>query len=149
VHRLEAGRKLILGGVEIPFEQGLFGHSDADVVLHALMNGILGALGKGDIGTHFPDSEPKYKGISSESLTKHVVEIMSETGFEIVNSDLTIIAERPRLAPYFAAMRRRIARVLAVAEESINLKAGTMEGLGTIGKGHGIAALAVVLLERS
>lgn len=149
VHRLEPGRKLVLGGVEIPYEQGLLGHSDADVLLHAFMNALLGALGKGDIGTHFPDSDSKYRGISSETLMKHVLEMMRGAGFEIVNGDLTIIAERPRLAPYFEAIRRRMARLLGVNEEMINLKAGTMESLGAIGEGRGMAALAVVLLEGS
>jgi len=149
VHRFEAGRKLVLGGVEIPHEKGLLGHSDADVLLHAFMNALLGALGKGDIGTHFPDSDPKYRGISSETLMKHVLEMMRASGFEIVNGDLTIIAERPRLAPYFGTIRQRMARLLGVNEPAINLKAGTMEGLGDIGAGRGMAALAVVLLEGS
>lgn len=149
MHRLEAGRKLILGGVEIPYERGLLGHSDADVLLHALMNAILGALGKGDIGTHFPDSDPKYKGISSETLACHVVEMMHASGYEVVNGDLTIIAQRPRLAPYFNAIRCRMAELLGVDAETINLKAGTMENLGAIGEGRGMAALAVVLLEDS
>ena len=148
MHRLEPGRKLILGGVEIPYEMGLFGHSDADVLLHAFMNALLGALGKGDIGTHFPDSDPKYRGISSITLTQHVLEMMHAAEFEIVNGDLTVIAQQPRLAPHFEAMKRQMAQLLAVSEEIINIKAGTMEHLGPIGEGRGMAALAVVLLRR-
>jgi 2-C-methyl-D-erythritol 2,4-cyclodiphosphate synthase len=147
VHRLEAGRKLVLGGVEIPYEKGLLGHSDADVLLHAFMNALLGALGKGDIGTHFPDSDPKYRGSSSEMLMKHVLEMVHASGYQIVNGDVTIITQRPQIAPHFHAIRRRMAKLLAVDEETINIKAGTMEGLGAIGEGRGMAALAVVLLH--
>lgn len=145
---MEAGRKLILGGVEIPYEKGLLGHSDADVLLHAFMNALLGALGKGDIGTHFPDSDVKYRGISSAILTGHVLAMMHEAEFEIVNGDLTVIAQQPRLAPHFEAIRRRMAQLLGVTEGVINVKAGTMEHLGAIGEGLGMAALAVVLLRR-
>jgi len=148
LHRLEAGRRLVLGGVEIPYEKGLLGHSDADVLVHALMNAILGALGLGDIGTHFPDSDPKYAGISSEVLLGRVAKTMRQSGFEVVNADLTVIAERPRLTPHFGVIRPRLARVLDVAEGCVNLKANTMEGLGPIGEGLGIAAQAVVLLEK-
>ena len=148
MHRLEPGRKLILGGVEIPFEKGLLGHSDADVLYHSLMNAILGALGQGDIGTHFPDSDPAYGGISSEALMRRVLEKMRMFGFCVVNADLTVIAERPRLTSHFEAIRQRVAGVLEVADHAINLKASTMEGLGPIGEGRGMAALAVVLLEK-
>lgn len=148
VHRLEAGRRLVLGGVEIPYEKGLLGHSDADVLHHALMNAILGALGQGDIGTHFPDSDPAFEGISSERLMARVLERMRRSQFGLVNADLTIIAERPRLTPHFPAIRQRLAAVLQMDAEAINLKANTMEGLGPIGEGRGIAAMAVVLLKR-
>lgn len=148
VHRLEPGRKLVLGGVEIPFELGLAGHSDADVLLHALMNAILGAVGRGDIGTHFPDTDPRYEGTSSELLTLKVLDLMRQDGFSVVNSDLTVIAQRPRLAPFFPEMRERLGRLLHVAQDAVNLKAATTEGLGAIGTGQGIAALAVVLLHK-
>lgn len=147
VHRLEAGRRLVLGGVEIPHEKGLSGHSDADVLHHALMNAILGAMGQGDIGTHFPDSDPAFEGISSERLMARVLEMMRRSQFELVNADLTIIAERPRLTPHFSAIRQRLSTILQVDAQAINLKANTMEGLGPIGEGRGIAALAVVLVR--
>ncbi len=142
-----ARRKLILGGVEIPHETGLSGHSDADVLLHALMNALLGAIGKGDIGTHFPDTDPEFEEASSTSLLGHVVGLMREAGFGIVNADVTVIAQRPRLAPHFGAVRARMAELLEVPESVVNLKAGTMEGLGPIGEEKAIAATAVVLLE--
>ena len=141
------GRELILGGVRIPHETGLSGHSDADVLLHALMNALLGAMGKGDIGTHFPDTDPEFEGASSESLLGHVLGLMREAGFGIVNADLTVIAQRPRLAPHFDAIRSRLAKLLQVPEAVVNVKAGTMEGLGSIGEGKAMAAMAVVLLE--
>ncbi len=148
VHRFGKGRKLILGGVEIPHGYGLVGHSDADVVLHALINAILGAMGKGDIGTHFPDTDPKYKGISSEVLMKRVLGIMKRGEFHIINGDITVLAQKPRLAPFFAEIRKRLSRLLKVSEGAVNVKAGTTEGLGWIGKGQGMAAMAVVLLEK-
>jgi len=148
VHRFGKGRKLILGGVEIPHRYGLVGHSDADVVLHALINAILGAMGKGDIGTHFPDTDPKYKGISSEVLMKRVIGIMNRGGFRIINGDVTVLAQKPRLAPFFAEIRKRLSKLLKVSEGAVNVKAGTTEGLGWIGKGQGMAAMAVVLLEK-
>lgn len=141
------GRELILGGVRIPHETGLSGHSDADVLLHALMNAILGAVGKGDIGTHFPDTDPAFEGASSTNLLGRVVEIMRAAGFAIVNADVTVIAQRPRLSPHYAAIRTRLARLLGVPEEVVNVKAGTMEGLGVIGEGMAMAAMAVVLLH--
>ncbi len=149
VHRFAKGRKLILGGVKIPYRYGLVGHSDADVVLHALMDAILGALGKGDIGTHFPDSDPKYKGISSEVLMKTVVGIMARGGFRIINGDVTVLAQKPRLAPFFAEIRKRLAKLLKISTAAVNVKAGTTERLGWIGKGQGMAAMAVVLLEKN
>jgi len=148
VHRFGKGRKLILGGVVIPHGYGLVGHSDADVVLHALINAILGAMGKGDIGTHFPDTDPKYKGISSELLIKRVLGIMNRGGFHIINGDITVLAQKPRLSPFFAEIRKRLSRLLKVSEGAVNVKAGTTEGLGWIGKGQGMAAMAVVLLEK-
>ena len=147
IHRLVAGRKLILGGVEVPHETGLSGHSDADVLLHALMNALLGAMGKGDIGTHFPDTDPRFKDVSSTSLLGDVLRLMREAGFGIVNADVTVIAQRPRLAPHFGAIRARLAEILEVPAETVNLKAGTMEGLGSIGEGKAMAAMAVVLLH--
>ena len=147
IHRLVAGRKLILGGVEVPHETGLSGHSDADVLLHALMDALLGAMGKGDIGTHFPDTDPRFKDVSSTSLLGDVLRLMREAGFGIVNADVTVIAQRPRLGPHFGAIRARLAELLEVPAETVNLKAGTMEGLGSIGEGKAMAAMAVVLLE--
>lgn len=147
IHRLVPGRQLILGGVPIPHETGLAGHSDADVLLHALMNALLGAMGKGDIGTHFPDTDPAFAGASSTSLLAHVLELMREAGFAIVNADVTVIAQRPRLSPHFAAMRTSLARLMEVSEGVVNVKAGTMEGLGSIGEGRAMAALTVVLLR--
>ncbi len=148
VHRFQHGRKLILGGVEIPHALGLAGHSDADVLLHALINALLGAMGKGDIGTHFPDSDPRYKNISSEKLLAQVLQMMRRGKFRVVNGDVTVIAQKPRLAPFFKKIRARVARLLKVSEERINLKAATTEGLGWIGAGRGMAATAVVLLEK-
>ena len=147
IHRLEPDRKLILGGVRIPHEAGLSGHSDADVLLHALMNALLGAMGQGDIGTHFPDTDPRFKGVSSASLLAHVLQLMRAAGFDIVNADVTVIAQRPRLAPHFGAIRARMAELMEVPAEIVNLKAGTMEGLGSIGEGKAMAAMAVVLLH--
>ncbi len=148
VHRFRRGRKLILGGVEIPYAFGLAGHSDADVVLHALMNALLGAMGKGDIGIHFPDTDPSYKGISSEKLLQRVLRTMKQARFRIVNGDVTLIAQKPRLTPFFKEIRRHLAGLLSVPEERINLKAVTTEGLGWVGEGRGMAATAVVLLEK-
>lgn len=147
-HRFKRGRKLILGGVEIPHSAGLAGHSDADAVLHALINAILGALGEGDIGVHFPDRDPRYKNISSAKLLEEVLALMRRKRFAIVNGDVSVIAEKPRLAPHYDKIRRRLSKLLDVAAADINIKAGTMEGMGAIGAGKGIAAAAVVLLER-
>jgi len=147
IHRLVPDRKLILGGIEIPHETGLSGHSDADVLLHALMNALLGAVGKGDIGTHFPDTDPGFEGVSSVTLLGQVLQLTREAGFGIVNADITVIAQRPRLAPHFGGIRARLAELMEVPAEVVNLKAGTMEGLGSIGEGKAIAAMAVVLLH--
>ena len=146
VHRLVSGRKLVLGGVVIPYEKGLLGHSDADVLLHAVMDAILGALGAGDIGHHFPDTDPAFAGISSMALLKKVERILFEKGYKIGNIDATVIAQAPKLSPHLLQMRRNIASVLGCGEEDINLKATTEEGLGFTGTGDGIAAHAVCLL---
>ncbi len=148
IHRLRRGRKLFLGGVEIPYHRGLTGHSDADVLLHALMNALLGAMGEGDIGIHFPDSDPRYKGISSVTLLQRVVRIMQRRGFKLSNADLTVLAQQPKLVPYYKAIKKRVAGVLKVVESKINIKAATTEKLGSIGRGQAIAATAVVLLRR-
>ena len=149
VHRFKRGRKLILGGVEIPYALGLAGHSDADVVLHALINALLGAMGKGDIGAHFPDTDPRYKGISSALLLKQVLKMVAREKFRLVNGDITVIAEKPRLAPYAKKIRANLAPLLNVPPQRINLKAVTTEGLGWIGAGKGMAATAVVLLAKT
>jgi 2-C-methyl-D-erythritol 2,4-cyclodiphosphate synthase len=150
VHRLCDGRKLILGGVEIPFDKGLLGHSDADVLTHAIMDAIFGALGLGDIGKHFPDSDEKYKDISSLLLLKHTVDIMNEKGFKIGNIDSTIICEAPKLAKFIDEIRRNLADVLKCDPSLVSVKATTEEGLGVSGMGNGkekgIAAHAVVFL---
>ena len=149
VHRFKRGRKLMLGGVEIPYALGLAGHSDADVVLHALINALLGAMGKGDIGAHFPDTDPRYKGISSALLLKQVLKMVAREKFRLVNGDITVIAEKPRLAPYAKKIRANLAPLLNVPPQRINLKAVTTEGLGWIGAGKGMAATAVVLLTKT
>lgn len=147
VHRLKAGRKLILGGVEIPFDQGLDGHSDADVLLHAVMDALLGAAGLGDIGQHFPDTDPAYSGISSLKLLEQVAKLLRSAGFSVGNVDVTMVAQRPKLAPYLPQMREKIASVLAVEPDRINVKATTEECLGFTGTGLGMACHAVCLLE--
>lgn len=147
VHKLVAGRKLILGGVEIPHETGLLGHSDADVVLHALMDALLGAAALGDIGKHFPDTDDAYKGISSLELLGRVKALLEKDGYSLANADMTVIAQAPKLAPYMPGMRSNIAKMLNVPEGCINVKATTEEHLGFTGRGEGIAAHAVVLLK--
>jgi 2-C-methyl-D-erythritol 2,4-cyclodiphosphate synthase len=147
-HRCVRGRKLILAGLEIPFSKGLLGHSDADVVLHALVNALLGAMGEGDIGSHFPDSEPRYKGVSSSYFLKETMKILRRRRFALVNADITVIAQEPKLAPHYPAMKKSVAQQMRVAESLINLKAATTEKLGWIGRGQGMASLAVVLLSR-
>jgi 2-C-methyl-D-erythritol 2,4-cyclodiphosphate synthase len=146
VHRLVTGRKLIMGGVDIPYEKGLLGHSDADVLLHAISDAILGALGEGDIGKHFPDTDPVYKGADSMKLLAHVMALADERGYELGNLDATIIAQRPRMAPHIPAMRQNIARVLNSMAEQVNVKATTEEGLGFTGSEEGISAHAVVVI---
>jgi 2-C-methyl-D-erythritol 2,4-cyclodiphosphate synthase len=146
-HRFQRGRKLILGGVEIPHGAGLAGHSDADVVLHALINAILGALGKGDIGMHFPDSDTRYKNISSAKLLERVLQLMRSENFSLVNGDITVIAQKPRLAPHYGRIVRRLSALLKIPAARISMKAATTEGMGWIGEGKGMAATAVVLLE--
>ncbi|MBQ1251815.1 MAG: 2-C-methyl-D-erythritol 2,4-cyclodiphosphate synthase [Firmicutes bacterium] len=146
VHRLVEGRKLILGGVDIPFEKGLDGHSDADVAIHALMDAILGALALGDIGQHFPPSDEAYRGADSMKLLSAVVSLMKEKGYRIGNVDLTVIAEKPKMAPHIPMMRQNIAAALETEIENVSVKATTTEKLGFTGRGEGIAAEAVVLL---
>jgi len=147
VHRLVPDRPLILGGVEIPSEFGLLGHSDADVLTHAICDALLGAAALGDIGRHFPDSDERYRGISSLRLLGEVVRLLGEAGHAPVNVDATVIAERPKLAPHIDAMRDALGGVLGLAVDRIGLKATTTEGLGPYGRGEGIAALAVALID--
>ena len=148
VHRLVEGRKLILGGVEIPFEKGLDGHSDADVLVHAVMDALLGAAALGDIGKLFPDSDERYLGADSIGLLKTVRTVLEEDGWKLSNLDATVIAQRPKLAPYIDTMRKRIADALETDAENVSVKATTEEGLGFTGEGLGIAAHAVALLEK-
>jgi 2-C-methyl-D-erythritol 2,4-cyclodiphosphate synthase len=147
VHPLVEGRKLILGGVEVPFEKGLEGHSDADVLLHAICDGILGALGEGDIGIHFPNTDPQFRGISSLRLLGAVAVKMAKKNFIIGNLDGTVVAESPRIGPFIPQMKEEIAGALGISPQQINIKATTSEGLGFIGEGKGMAAYAVVLLK--
>ncbi len=147
IHRLQPGRKLMLGGIHIPWDKGLFGHSDADVVCHALSNALLGAIGAGDIGQHFPDSDPQYTGASSLGLLRIVMALVKERGFRLSNADITVFAQRPKLAPYRQAMRERLAEALEAAPSLVNVKATTGEKMGYIGRGEGMMAEAVVLLE--
>lgn len=148
VHRLTENRKLILGGVEIPYEKGLLGHSDADVLLHAIMDALLGAAALGDIGKHFPDNDPAYQGISSILLLEHVGQLLEKEGITIGNIDSTVIAQRPKLAPYMMNMRENIAKALNIDIRQINVKATTEEGLGFTGEGLGIASNAICLVEK-
>ncbi len=147
VHRLVEGRKLILGGVDIPWEKGLLGHSDADVLLHAISDAILGAIGEGDIGRHFPDTDPQFKGADSLKLLSHVMGIADRKGYRLGNVDATVVAQRPKLAPHIPVMRENIARVLNADAGRVNVKATTTEELGFCGRGEGIAAHAVALME--
>ena len=149
VHRLTAGRKLVLGGVHIPSEVGLLGHSDADVLLHAICDALLGAAALGDIGRHFPDSAPKYEGISSLTLLEDVRVLVEEAGFRVHNIDATIVAERPKMAPHIPAMIANIAASSKTDRSAINVKATTTEGLGFTGRGEGIAAYAVCTIRRT
>jgi 2-C-methyl-D-erythritol 2,4-cyclodiphosphate synthase len=147
VHALVPGRKLVVGGVEIAHDKGLLGHSDADVLLHAICDALLGAAALGDIGKHFPDSDPKFKGIDSRELLRHVVALLRDRKHRVVNVDATIIAEAPRMAPHIPKMIENIAADLAVPRNAVNVKATTTEKLGFIGRGEGIAAQAVCLVE--
>ena len=147
VHRLTEGRKLILGGVDIPYKMGLLGHSDADVLLHAICDALLGAAALGDIGKHFPDSDEKYKDINSVILLKKTAELLREKGYTVLNIDATVIAQAPKLSPYIEKMRDNISNTLNVDKDIMNIKATTEEGLGFTGAGAGIAAHAVCLIE--
>lgn len=147
VHRLVEGRKLIMGGVEIDYERGLLGHSDADVLLHAVMDSLLGAAALGDIGKHFPDTDERYKGISSIKLLKEVLNLINENNYCIINLDATIIAQKPKMRPYIDQMRENIADVLNMDISCVNVKATTEEGLGFTGEGLGIAANCICLIE--
>lgn len=148
VHRLVPDRALILGGVEIPYEKGLLGHSDADVLLHAVMDAVLGALAKGDIGRHFPDTDDAYRGANSMTLAKTVAKMMQNAGFTVGNIDATVIAQRPKLAPHIEKMRGNIAAAFGCPPDAVNVKATTEEGLGFTGTGEAIAAHAVCLLAK-
>lgn len=147
VHKLVENRDLIIGGVKIPFEKGLLGHSDADVLLHAISDALLGAAALGDIGRHFPDNDPQFKGADSRKLLSQVLHLISEKGYCIINVDATIIAQKPKMAPHIQQMRENIAETLQIAVEQVNVKATTEEGMGFTGEGLGIAASAVCLLE--
>lgn len=146
VHKLAQDRKLILGGVDIPYEKGLLGHSDADVLTHAVMDALLGALALGDIGQHFPDTDPRYEGADSLQLLSHVVQLISAQGFQLGNVDATILAQAPKLAPHIPAMRENLARSMGVDVSQVSVKATTEEGLGFTGRQEGIASHAVALL---
>ncbi|MDE6934439.1 MAG: 2-C-methyl-D-erythritol 2,4-cyclodiphosphate synthase [Oscillospiraceae bacterium] len=148
VHRLAEGRRLVLGGVEVPCERGLLGHSDADVVLHALMDALLGAAALGDIGRLFPDSSERYRGIDSRRLLREVAAVLAESGFSVGNVDVTLVAQRPKVAPYILRMRENIASDLGIPLDAVSVKATTEEGLGFTGSGEGMAAHAVALIVR-
>jgi len=148
IHRLVFGRKLILGGVDIPFEKGLLGHSDADVLIHALCDALLGAAALGDIGIHFPDTDMAYRGVSSMVLLDKTVQLLESRGFSAVNVDITVLAQAPKLSPFRNAMQENIAAVLHLAADCVNVKATTTEGLGAIGNGEGIAALCVAMINQ-
>lgn len=149
VHRLVDGRKLIIGGVDIPYAKGLLGHSDADVLLHAICDALLGAAGLGDIGKHFPDTDPRFKGSSSVNLLGEVSRLLGEKGFRVNNIDTTVVAERPKLAPHITQMTANIATAVNVDKGAVNVKATTTEGLGFAGKAEGIAAYAVCTIART
>jgi 2-C-methyl-D-erythritol 2,4-cyclodiphosphate synthase len=148
VHRLVEGRKLILGGVQVPHKKGLEGHSDADVLLHALCDGLLGAMGEGDIGRHFPNTEPRFQGISSLRLLQNVATMMAERSLAVENLDTTVVAEQPLIGPYIPQMVEKIATALEIPAGRVNIKATTSEGLGFIGEGKGVVAYAIVLLKK-
>ena len=147
VHKLTKDRDLILGGVKIPWEKGLLGHSDADVLIHAVMAALLGAAALGDIGKHFPDTDPAYKGISSVKLLSHVMELLKDSGFSVGNVDAVIIAQKPKMAPHIPQMKKNLAEAMGISENRVNIKATTEEGLGFTGREEGIASQAVCLLE--
>lgn len=149
VHRLTQGRRLILGGVDIPWDRGLLGHSDADVLTHAVMDALLGAAGLGDIGKAFPDTDPAYKGADSVALLERVARMIGQAGYRVGNVDATVLAQRPKLLPHIPQMRSNLARAMGVAEGRVNVKATTEEGLGFTGSGEGMAAHAVCLLEEN
>jgi 2-C-methyl-D-erythritol 2,4-cyclodiphosphate synthase len=146
IHALVPDRKLIIGGVDIPFDRGLAGHSDADVLLHAICDALIGAAGLGDIGTHFPDTDPRYRGADSRDLLRAVAQLLSAKGLRVVNVDTTIIAQAPKMAPHIARMRENIAADLGIAASDVNVKAKTAERLGALGRGEGIAAEAIALV---
>lgn len=148
VHQLTEGRPLIIGGITIPYEKGLLGHSDADVLLHTVSDACLGAIGEGDIGRHFPDTDPEFKDADSAKLMEYVWKLVTEKGYELVNADCTIIAQKPKMAPYIQQMKERIAELLDASPEQVNVKATTTEQLGFTGRGEGIASQAVVLLKK-
>ncbi|MED1438072.1 2-C-methyl-D-erythritol 2,4-cyclodiphosphate synthase [Aeribacillus composti] len=148
VHQLVEGKPLMIGGVNIPYEKGLLGHSDADVLLHALTDACLGAIGEGDIGKHFPDTDPAYKDIDSAKLLQEVWNLVKEKGYILGNADCTIIAQKPKMAPYIHQMRTRIAELLEAELDQVNVKATTTEELGFTGRGEGIAAQSIVLLQK-
>ena len=148
VHKLVEGRALIIGGVNIPYEKGLLGHSDADVLLHAISDALLGAAALGDIGKHFPDTDPKYKGADSLKLLEHVGKLLEENLYIIENIDATIIAQRPKMAPHIQTMRENVARVLGLEVDQVNIKATTEEGLGFTGTGEGISSQAICAIEK-
>ena len=148
VHQFAEGRRCILGGVDIPCERGLLGHSDADVALHALMDALLGAAAMGDIGRHFPDTDPEYEGADSMKLLEKVMELLREEGWSAVNADITVICQRPKIAPFVAEMTERVADALGLNTSSVNIKGTTTEGLGFTGRGEGIASLATVTIRR-
>ena len=147
VHKLTKDRDLILGGVKIPWEKGLLGHSDADVLIHAVMDALLGAAALGDIGKHFPDTDPAYKGISSVKLLSHVMELLKDSGFSVGNVDAVIIAQKPKMAPHIPQMKKNLAEAMGISENRVNINATTEEGLGFTGREEGIASQAVCLLE--
>ncbi|MGX6446156.1 2-C-methyl-D-erythritol 2,4-cyclodiphosphate synthase [Neobacillus sp. K501] len=148
VHQLTEGRPLIIGGITIPYEKGLLGHSDADVLLHTVSDACLGAIGEGDIGRHFPDTDPEFKDADSAKLMEHVWKLVKEKGYELVNADCTIIAQKPKMAPYIGQMKERIAELLEASPKQVNVKATTTEQLGFTGRGEGIASQVVVLLKK-
>ena len=147
LHRLVEGRKLILGGVTIPFEKGLLGHSDADVLIHAVCDALLGAAGLGDIGLHFPDNDPNLKDISSMIILSKTYNLLKDKGFTVINLDSTIMAEEPKITPFRATIQKNIARMIEIEPECVNVKATTLETLGMVGKGEGIAALCIALIK--